>query len=80
MSRRRGAGYKPVKNCISVIPSGCAINHNYFTPNLSGVTHCGCMEREIKVIWKPYGRGNLTAFSLHCAVNTVAAGVSPSIC
>jgi hypothetical protein len=31
MSRRSGAGYKLVKNCISVTPSGCAINHNYFT-------------------------------------------------
>lgn len=31
MSRRSGAGYKPVKNWISVTPSGCGINHNYFT-------------------------------------------------
>jgi hypothetical protein len=31
MSRRSGAGYKPVKNWISVTPSGCGINYNYCT-------------------------------------------------
>jgi hypothetical protein len=33
------------------------------------------MGREIKVVWKVYGRGNLTAFSLHCAVCTAVVSV-----
>jgi len=24
-------GIQPVKNCISFFPSGCGINHNFFT-------------------------------------------------
>ena len=74
MSRRSGAGYKPVKNCISVTPSGCGVSHNYFTRiEVVSLTVASWKRNQssLEGLWQ----GKLTAFSLYCALCTAVVSV-----